>query len=175
MTAVVSVLTPTIPGRERFLEECKASVKAQTYVGTQHCVELDEAGEGCAVTMNSLAYRAIGDYLIPLADDDLLLPRAVETLLGYRDEADIIYAPPLVNGNEDRWWFYQAPPVIPSFALIPKRLWMDLGGYDEKLRREEDRDLWTRALNAGATFYRVDEPVWIYRQHANNKSFEVAA
>ena len=122
--------------------------------------------------MNRAAAWAVGDWLIPLADDDLLLPRCVETLLGHADGFDVVYAPPLVTGNEDRFWFFQAPPVIPSFALIRASLWRQLGGYDKSLRREEDRDLWTRALEVGARFKRVDEPCWVYRQHDGNKSFK---
>jgi hypothetical protein len=86
-----------------------------------------------------------------------------------------VYAPPLVTGNEDRWWFYQAPPLIPSFALIRKSLWLELGGYDETLQNEEDRSMWTKALDAGALFKRVDEPCWVYRQHSSNKSFNKVA
>ena len=52
-----------------------------------------------------------------------------------------MYPPPLVWGQPQEW-FTQAPPVIPSFALIRRDLWNELGGYDESRIREEDRDLW---------------------------------
>lgn len=168
---LVSVLTPTLPERFVFLCECSASVDAQTFTGWEHLIGVDEDGEGCAVSMNNLAREADGEWLLPLADDDLLLPGALATLADHTDEGDIIYSPPLVTGNEDRWWFFQTPPAIPSFALIRAELWRDLGGYDEALVREEDRDLWTRALDAGARFVRVDEPTWVYRQHDGQKSF----
>lgn len=170
---IVSVLTPTVRGRERMLEECRLSVKCQTLSNFdfEHRVELDDRQAGCAVTMNRIADQADGEWLLPLADDDLLLPGCLETLHNHASEGDIIYAPPLVTGNEDRWWFFQAPPVIPSCALIRASLWRDLGGYDERLTHEEDRALWVRALDAGARFVRVDEPCWVYRQHAGNKSF----
>jgi hypothetical protein len=171
----VSILTPTIPGREDFLVECELSVVYQTHTNHEHRVALDEGGEGCAVLMNRLAYDARGDWLMPLADDDLLLPRGLAHLLDHAGKGDIIYSPPLVTGNEDRWWFFQAPPVIPAVALIRTTLWRELGGYDETTTREEDRGFWIAALAAGAKFVRVDEPCWVYRQHAGNKSFAVAA
>ncbi len=175
-TPVVSVLTPSILERRDLLRECEASVKAQTASEWEHLILIDRNHDGCSITMNHLARAARGKYVIPLADDDLLLPGAIEALLaGAVDGADIVYAPPLVTGNEDRWWFYQAPPVIPSFGLIRRDLWDQLGGYDETLLREEDRSFWTRALEVGATFQRVDAPVWVYRQHDSNKSFRVAA
>jgi glycosyltransferase involved in cell wall biosynthesis len=172
---LVSVLTPTIPGREVFLAECQMSVDAQTFPGFEHLVTLDENHDGCAVTMNRLATEAQGEWLLPLADDDLLLPGCIDSLLAHSAGADVVYSPPLVTGNEDRWWFFQAPPVIPSCALIRADLWRDLGGYDESLSREEDRQLWVAALDHQASFVRVDAPCWVYRQHGANKSFAGAA
>lgn len=158
------------------LDECERSVAAQTVADdVEHLTFVDEQREGCAAVMNRLARIARGEWLLPLADDDLLLPGCVETLLEHADDADIVYAPPLVNGNEDRWWFFQEPPAIPSFALIRAELWHALGGYDESLSREEDRDLWLRALAVDALFLRVDEPCWVYRQHSGNKSFNAGA
>jgi glycosyltransferase involved in cell wall biosynthesis len=173
MTPLVSILTPTIGERSHLLAECRASVGAQTYRGFEHVIVEDPDRDGCAISVNRAAEIAQGEWVLPLADDDLLLPGCVERLLNA--DGDIIYSPPLVTGNEDRWWFFQEPPVIPSTALIRASLWDDLGGYDENLKREEDRDLWIKALAAGARFTRVDEPCWVYRQWAGNKSFAVAA
>jgi glycosyltransferase involved in cell wall biosynthesis len=172
---LVSVLTPSLPERAEYLRECRLSVSGQTVAAHEHLVEVDEERRGCSVTMNRLAARATGDWVLPLADDDLLLPGCLASLLARADDGDIIYSPPLVTGNQDRWWFYQAPPVIPSFALIRRDLWNELGGYDESLRREEDRQMWIAALDLGARFVRVDEPTWVYRQHAANKSFNKVA
>jgi len=121
--------------------------------------------------MNRAAARAKGEWFLPLADDDLLLPGCLQTLLSYTNEADIVYAPPLVWGQPQEW-FTQAPPVIPSFALIKRDLWFELGGYDETARREEDRKMWIKAMDAGARFVRADRaPTWVYRHHGGNKSF----
>lgn len=172
MKTTVSVLTPTILERAELLAECIASVDAQTFDDYEHLVGVDEDREGCAVTMNRLARKAQGEWLLPLADDDMVLPGALEALLHHADSLDtIVYSPPLVTGNEDRWWFFQSPPAIPSFALISATLWEQLGGYNEQLKREEDRDLWTRALAADARFVRVDRPTWVYRQWPGQKSF----
>jgi glycosyltransferase involved in cell wall biosynthesis len=171
---VVSILTPSIPERAHLLAECKLSVLAQTVVCWEHLVEVDERREGCARVVNRLAERATGDWLLIVADDDLLLPGCLETLLNHaaaNPTADIIYAPPLVWGIPNPWWFFQEPPAIPSFALMRADVWRSLGGYDENLLREEDRDLWTKALAAGAVFSRADsKPTWTYRFHGGNKS-----
>lgn len=172
---VVSVFTATIPERADMLAECEASVRAQTFFNWEHLVLTDYAHEGCSTMCNRMVAEAKGEWLLPIADDDLLLPGCIDKLLAAAEDADVVYSPPLVTGNEDRWWFFQAPPVIPSTALIRKSLWLELGGYDESLSREEDRQLWIAMLAAGARFVRVDTPTWVYRQHAGNLSFAGAA
>jgi hypothetical protein len=152
------------------LSECELSVQAQTFSRWEHLILVDETREGCAATMNTLAGDAQGEWLVPHADDDLLLPGCLDTLLAYADHGEIIYSPPLVSGMPSEA-FCQQPPVIPSFALINADLWRDIGGYDDEFPREEDRRFWIRALERGARFVRVDAgPTWIYRFHKGNKS-----
>jgi glycosyltransferase involved in cell wall biosynthesis len=169
---VISVLTPTIPERSEMLRECEASVQCQTYDFFLHEIEVDTEREGCAAVMNRLAEKASGEWLLPLADDDLLLPGCLATLLAHSEDADVVYSPPLVWGLTDPWWFFQTPPAIPAVALIRAELWQEIGGYDESLTREEDRAMWTKALELGARFVRAsDAPTWVYRIHSGNKSF----
>lgn len=168
---VVSVLTATIPGREKFLEECELTVQYQTFGGWEHIVALDENHEGCSVTVNRMADQARGQWFLLIADDDLLLPRAIETYLDAgTEDVDIVYGPPLVWGIHDPWWYFQAPPAIPATALIRESVWRELGGYDPEAKREEDRGLWIRAMKAGKVFRRVSYPTWVYRMHSDNKS-----
>lgn len=167
---VVSVLTATIPGREAMLAECEASVRAQTTGRLEHLVRLDSEHEGFAATINALARDARGEYLLPLCDDDLLLPRCVESLLAHAHAGTVVYPKPLVWGEPDNN-FTHGPPNIPSLALVPTALWHDLGGYNERLREREDLDLWERAVKAGVTFVRHDSsPTWLYRFWGGNKS-----
>ena len=161
---LVSILTPSIPSRRELLAECVASVRAQTEYRWEHKIWVDDTRHGCGWTMNHLAMSARGEWLLPLADDDLLFPGALRTLLAHVDGADVVWSRPLVWGNESPHLVTGVPPFIPSFALIRSRLWAELGGYDEERRREEDRDLWRRALAAGATFaFCAEGPTWCYR------------
>ena len=146
----------------------------QTHSGWEHLRLLDDQHEGCAATMNTLADQARGDWLLPLADDDLLTPSALRTLLGYTKGADVVFSPPLVWGLSQAAsaHFYADPPAIPSFCLIRASVWKDCGGYDQDWHREEDRRFWIRALEAEARFVKCEEgPTWIYRHHGGNKSF----
>ena len=76
---VVSVITPTIPGREEFLAEARASVEAQT-IPVEHLVAVDRDGEGPAVVRNRLAAQATAKFLAFLDDDDVLLAEHCERL-----------------------------------------------------------------------------------------------
>jgi hypothetical protein len=167
---LVSVLTATIPGREHLLKECKASVKAQTYKPVEHLIGLDEDGVGCARMVNGLASAAAGDWLFLIADDDIMLPRCLELLVGASGQGPVVYSPPLVWG-EDAAQFRSTPPNIPSSALIGTEFWRKLGGYNEDLSQAEDNEFWRRAEQRGITFVRFDTaPTWVYRFHGDNKS-----
>lgn len=128
----------------------------------EHLIDVDHAHRGCAFTVNRLAGAARGEWLLICADDDLLLPRCLAILLEHSENADIVYSPPLVWGNNSPH-FFGKPPFIPSFGLIHKELWDEIGGYED-VNREEDRKFWIRALELGANFVRAsDEPTWVYR------------
>lgn len=154
------------------LDECERSVRAQSFDGWEHLILLDADREGCSAMVNRMVSEAQGDWLFPLADDDLALPHCLETLLAHSEDADIVYSPPLVWGQPAEW-FTQAPPVIPSTALVRRTVWDDLGGYDATSVREEDRKMWVAAVQSGKRFVRADEsPTWVYRlAHGGNKSF----
>lgn len=162
---LVSVITSAIPSRLDLLEECKASVAAQTTPALEHLIHMDNEARGAAWVVNHLAEQARGEWLLPLADDDLLCPGCIGTLLAASAEADVVFSPPLVWGNSDTH-FFGAPPEIPATALIRTSLWRELDGYKQGIRREEDRSFWIKAVNAGARFVRADDsPTWIYRFH----------
>lgn len=166
----VSIITATIPGREKMLAECVLSVRSQSHRDYEHIILLDNDRDGCSTIVNRAVAQAEGEWLFLIADDDLLLPFCLETHLEHSTAADIVYSPPLVWGLHDPWWYFQAPPAIPSTALIRKSLFLELGGYDETAVREEDRGLWVKAMQAGASFARAPGPTWIYRIHDGNKS-----
>ncbi len=66
----IAVLTATLPSRSQLLNECHASVLAQT-VPVQHLVWIDHDREGPAAIRNRLAKETGADWLLALDDDDL--------------------------------------------------------------------------------------------------------
>jgi glycosyltransferase involved in cell wall biosynthesis len=154
---------PTIPERADLRREMLLSLEAQTLERSLYEVIVSEDPEhrGCSWAVNQGVARAKGEFLLIVPDDDLLLPPALEMLLEQVGEGDIIYSPPLVRqGIGDHFW--GEPPEIPSFGLMRRSLFLELGGYDESARREEDRKLWMKALEAGKTFVRIPRPLWVY-------------
>lgn len=140
-------------------------MEAQTFRDFEHLVAEDTDHVGCAATMNGLAAEARGQWLFLIADDDVMLPRCLQLHLDVSAAADVVYAPPLVWG-EDPAQFLMGPPGIPAVALIRKALWDRLGGYDVEQGCMEDRSFWVRAEEKQARFVRAgDHPTWIYRFH----------
>ncbi|MBT2804048.1 glycosyltransferase family 2 protein [Halomonas sp. ISL-56] len=68
--------------------------------------------------------------------------------------------------------FYVNNPINHSSILFSRRFFDQVGGYDEKLFRQVDIDLWIRALRKGFMFYQVNLPLTIKRLH-DGQSFEV--
>lgn len=68
--------------------------------------------------------------------------------------------------------FYIRNPINHSSILFSRRLFYEVGGYNETMTRQVDIDLWIRMLQRGHTFYRVDLPLTIKRLH-DAQSFEV--
>ena len=167
---MVSVLTATIPERWQLLNDNVRSVRTQTFPDWEHLILEDTDKTSSAMTTNTLAEAAMADWLFILNDDDVMLPRCLSAHLAASADADIVYSPPLVEG-EDPHQFWGSPPNIPCTALIRTELWRSIGGYNERLLATEDRDFYTRAIERRhARFARVDQHLWIYRFHGANKS-----
>lgn len=171
---VVSVLTASIPERAELLEQCQASV-ARQHFAHEHLIAVDWEREGAAVIRNRLAIEAAGPWLLVLDDDDLLVSaHALTYLLAYAQDADVVYSRPQLEGLEPEQQadFLGEPPAIPVTALVRASLWRQLGGMRpyEQTDIFADRDLWTRALKAGARFRLCPiDGLWSYRFHGANQ------
>jgi hypothetical protein len=185
--ARVTLITPTRPGREAQLAECRASVEAQTEP-VAHLSLLDAALAGPAATRNKLLNLVQTPYVGFLDDDDLLDPEHVESLMAL-----------MVNGaGPDLAWsrcrLFFAPGVDPIRILQPLRIDYGLmcrsgrnyipvtviaktdairsaGCFDEA-DRYEDYALWCRMFAAGARFAHLPRITWTYRFLGENRTHE---
>lgn len=166
----VAILTPTITGRENILQECKASVASQTHK-VDHLILLDAKRKGAAAMMNIMLEQTDAEWVVPLADDDILYPNFVERLLEDSVGADVVYPWCKVigrskhpNWNPNR--LFNAAQLrqgnyIPSTTLIRRSAVVEVGGWPDVVC--EDHALWIKMLDAGKKFCCVPEILWEYR------------
>lgn len=173
MKPSVTVITPTVAGREKLLQECKESVAAQT-VAVTHQIRHDEDRSGPQRIRNELLRGVTTEWVLPVDDDDLIDPDLVETLLRFSENADIVYSWCRMTGRTDGWSpnkLFSATELhrqnfIPVTALVRMETMDLLGGY--KNVPMEDHDLWRRAELHNCRFKCVPEVKWTYRFHDSN-------
>jgi glycosyltransferase involved in cell wall biosynthesis len=133
-------------------------------------VYIKQPNKRAAGARNTAIQHASGEFLAFLDSDDTWLPEhlASQMKLADADPAlDLIYANALVVGNPEREWeFMDRCPSngtatfaalivercqIPiSTVVVRKTALLKAGGFDEKLPRCDDYDMWVRAAFHGA-------------------------
>lgn len=166
----MTILTPTIAGRESLLAECKASVADQTRP-SRHMTSLDFERRGPASTRNALLRAVTTPWVAFLDDDDLLDPHHVETLLAHSDGADVAVPHCRFDGRELPARYCNRPfdraalrrhGIFPITVLARTSAVRDAGCFDPA-DRYEDWSLWNRMADGGAVFRVVPEVTWTYR------------
>ena len=172
----VTVITPSLPWRAEMLEECKASVQAQTIPAYEHIVEVDGHREGVVAMLNRTLPKIQTAWFSILADDDLYDPDFLETLIRERKtnpgfSVYYTWCHPVGRGNPNK-------PYDGNFADTPVNGIFNLdavnavGGW----RRTQSDDLHSdidflhRLQDSGATFRCVEERKWSWRFHGDNLS-----
>lgn len=191
MTPVdVTVVTASIPGRERLLVEAIGSVQAQTVAPLAHLVRV-QAPNGMIDRVhlshqrNQLLAGVTSEWLAILDDDDLYLPYHFEAIAPLLDtDADIIYTFAR-EGNVARDDVSSWPSqrllerlaignCISSNAAIRREAVKAVGGWDERTfdpatgrfatgATFDDWDMWIRLARADASFCCVPVETWDYR------------
>lgn len=187
---VVTVVIPTMPGRERWLSEALESVWAQT-TPCLVSIAYDAHGEGAAVTRNRALRNVRTRYAAFLDDDDLLMPHHVATLLekAQSSRCDVVYSGARVIGpnhlelDMGRNWDHFGSPFnperlrnynyIPVTALVRTKAALTAGGFRDMSTANgadpcEDWGLWLAMLDAGYVFRHVPVKTWIYRRMGQN-------
>lgn len=178
----MTVITPTIPGREQLLEECRDSVLGQTHPAVQHLVGVDERREGPATVRNRLVAQSQSEWILPLDDDDLLDADCVERLVAASQGADVTYSWCRMLGRTDGWvpnklyaeYALFRQNYIPNTALIRRDMWNLIGGHRPGVHME-DWLAWITMVQHGAKFRCLPEVTWSYRHHAGQNFQKQAA
>jgi glycosyltransferase involved in cell wall biosynthesis len=185
----VTIITPSIEGREELLVEATESVLAQSEE-VAHLIWLDTEREGPAVCRNRLLERVQTEWVGFLDDDDLLDSQHVAALMALLDNGSV---KPDLAWSRCRTW--SAPGVeaarilqtmrpdyrallrdgsrnfIPVTVIARTEAIREAGCFDPS-DRYEDYELWRRMLRAGMTFAYHPFATWTYRFLGENRTWE---
>ena len=135
-----------------------------------------QANRGLGAARNAGIRMATGEFILPVdADNRIRRPYLAEgpELLARQPDVGVVYADAEYIGEKNGRWrvpeFNFACLVDKNFldacALFRKRVWEDVGGYDEHPPHLgwEDWDFWLRASIKGWRFVRLNDVAWEYR------------
>jgi glycosyltransferase involved in cell wall biosynthesis len=145
-----------------------------------------QPNRGVGAARNAGIRVAQGDFILPVDDDNRIRrPYLAEgpTLLDRDQSVGVVYGDAEYFGERTgRWRVPQFDLVrlvdanfIDACALFRKRVWEDLGGYDEHMPHMgwEDWDFWLRAAIRGWRFVHLQEVTFDYRVRAGSMLTEV--
>jgi glycosyltransferase involved in cell wall biosynthesis len=182
----VTIITPTIEGRELLLAEAAASVQAQTE-SVVHFIRCDTRRRGPAMARNDVLEMVQTPFVGFLDDDDLLDPEHVESLMRLFAQGsalpDLAWSRCRVETSGVATFALHQPirpdyqqlarggrNFIPVTVIARTASIRAVGGFDP-LARYEDYDLWCRMLHAGQRFAHLPVTTWTYRMAAGNRTF----
>ena len=148
-------------------------------------IVLEKPNGGLASARNYGIQHATGEYIMSFDSDDILKPYAIEEHLKLADPNTIVTCALMAFGSES----YTARPrvatvdillktnCIYSNSLFSKKMWEDIGGFDESevMRKGwEDREFWLRALIKGYKSVVSDKVCLLWRRHGGTMSENTA-
>jgi hypothetical protein len=168
----ITVITPTIAGREDLLAECQASVRA---LGLPHLIGLDVHREGPATIRNRLVEQVTTEWVLFLDDDDLLYGNYLTAVTPHLADAEVVYTAWRLTGYDDPQPMPFNPDAllranyIPVTACVRTAAFGAVGGFPTDVPLE-DHELWKRLLLAGYRFRYVPVIAWWYRRRPDSRT-----
>lgn len=198
----VSIIIPVGPGHEELVKDTLHSVEGQTHrfwecivvndTGKPICLEgfpwakvVNTSGcLGAGAARNLGAKQSHATFLVFLDADDMLKPRFLEaTLRAYQQNGRYAYTDwftqdergqkeihPTPEYSFEAIW--QRPSIHAVTALIPRKAFHDVGGFDESLPAFEDVDFYMKLLTKGYCGVRVPEALLLYNLHHGKRRVE---
>lgn len=190
--ALASARAQTYPDLEIVMcnDGCTDGTRAIAEGFGAHVRIVDQANAGLPAARNAAIRAATGDYFAILDADDLLLPSYVESLMRILTTAPHERVFVCANSylmsshgvTERAHWTGRHPRgsdqrlrqlehnIGTAFALYPRAMWEELGGYAEEMRACEDYDFWSRAIFSGWEVLYEDRPLALYRYEGGSMS-----
>lgn len=168
MPPIADVIIPIHPGHQQVAAQAIASAEAQT-LPVRVFPMIDAAGEGAALTRNAGVSRGNSMFLIFLDADDLLEPDFTEKCLAewLKHEHGYVftewYRDGRIAGRNEYDDIFQYGMYHIITTLLPRKAFLQLGGFDASMPTLEDEDLYRRLWRIGLCAWRVPEPLVHYR------------
>ncbi|ADB73144.1 glycosyltransferase [Geodermatophilus obscurus] len=147
---------------------------------TVRVVRQPNRGESAA--KNAAVAAARGDYVVVLDADDVFHPRRLEALAWFaqeRPDLDVITTDAIVEADGvpvrrayHSDWSFPADDqrvaildrnFILGMCAVPRKRWLEVGGFDESLSITADWEFWQRMVLDGSPVGLVDAPLARYR------------
>jgi glycosyltransferase involved in cell wall biosynthesis len=186
--AVESVLGQTYRNFELLIVDDGSNDACATGGGTQAIIDefitkdsrirgfRHEKPLGAPAARNRAIAEARGRYLTGLDDDDLMLPRRLESLIAARpeDHALVCSSFYLEKNGQRRRYNARARAItldnilhqnlVDNQAMMLTERACEIGGFDESLNASQDYDFWTRLIERFGPAHRIAEPSYVRRQ-----------
>ncbi|WP_164076257.1 glycosyltransferase family 2 protein [Flavimarina sp. Hel_I_48] len=182
--AIESCLNQTYTNFELIIvDDCSTDATlevAKKYSGKDHRVSIisNEVNKKLPASLNIGHHEAKGEYLTWTSDDNILKKNMLSSLLQCFKgaEHDLVFSNYDVieaNGKFRRTHHFGPVCSLPfgscigASFLYRRRVFFELGGYDERLHTIEDYDFWLRAA-LKYRFFHLEESLYKYRVHQKN-------
>ena len=145
---------------------------------------------GAPATRNRAIKEATGDFIVWLADDDILLPSALQyyaIYLAKTPNIDLLYCnlksfnddtheTKVINGidwynknDEALAFLMKGSPITDGGCAIKRKIYDEIGNYNEDFKRAQDYEFWSRLIQKQKyILMNVPKYLYLYRLHGNN-------
>lgn len=171
----ITVITPAISTRFDHLRHLLNSIESQTLKPAAHLISVDYDRVGCAANMNRMVAAVETEFMIMIADDDIMYPTCLERLRAEIGDHDMIYPWTKVvgRGNWNPNSHFDSNRLrhacyIPGMYMLRTEVWRELGGAPNVIC--EDYAFQLKMLDANKKIKCLPEILWEYRFHGSNIS-----
>jgi len=136
----------------------------------------NESPLGAPAARNRAIAEARGKYLTGIDDDDLMLPRRLESLVAARPENHSLVCSSFFLEKQGKQRRYNTRErlitlenmlhhnLIDNQAMLLTERARHIGGFDESLKASQDYDFWTRLIERYGPAKRISEPTYVRRE-----------